>query len=141
MNPERAGQLASDSWSDQVGRRAPQSPLAATFTRPPAALRLAGVIDESTYPVLRRALAKATMAGDDAIRVDMAEVEFCDLAGLRMIVSVASSSRRHRASQGRPGRTRADQVVIADLPAPLTDLMRILGWDAAPGVVLLDACR
>jgi hypothetical protein len=32
-------------------------------------------------------------------------------------------------------------VVIAGLPAPLTDLMHILGWDAAPGVVLLDACQ
>jgi len=138
MDPRPAGQAPSDTWSDQVARREPQSPLAATFSRPPAALRLAGVIDESTYPVLRRALAKATMAGDDVIRVDMAEVEFCDLAGLRMIVSVASPGRPQRASPAPRG---ADQVVIADLPAPLTDLMRILGWDAAPGVVLLDACR
>ena len=92
MDPRPAGQAPSDTWSDQVTRRAPQSPLAAVFTRPPAALRLAGVIDESTYPVLRRALAKATMAGDDAIRVDMAGVEFCDLAGLRMIVSVDRKS-------------------------------------------------
>jgi anti-anti-sigma regulatory factor len=133
MDPRTAAERPGDSWSDQVDRREPQSPLAATFTRPPAALRLAGVIDESTYPVLRRALAKATMAGDDAIRVDMAEVEFCDLAGLRMIVSAAGRGGRDRAVPG--------QVVIADLPASLTDLMHILGWDAAPGVVLLDACR
>lgn len=133
MNPRMAGQPISDTWSDRVTGRAPQSPLAAAFTRPPAVLRLAGVIDESTYPVLRRALAKATMAGDDAIQVDMAEVEFCDLAGLRMIVSVAGPRRLDRAG--------ADQVVIADLPVPLTDLMHILGWDAAPGVVLRDASR
>jgi anti-anti-sigma regulatory factor len=133
MDPRTADELPSDSWSDQVDRRKPQSPLAVSFTRPPAALRLAGVIDESTYPVLRRALAKATMAGDDAIRVDMAEVEFCDLAGLRMIVSAAGRSG--------PDRAVAGQVVIAGLPAPLTDLMHILGWDAAPGVVLLDACQ
>lgn len=133
MDSRTADQPPSDAWSDQVDRREPQSPLAVTFTRPPAALRLAGVIDESTYPVLRRALAKATLAGDDAIRVDMAEVEFCDLAGLRMIVSVAGPSRLDRA--------RADQVVITDLSAPLTDLMYILGWDATPGVVLLDAYR
>ena len=91
------------------------------------------MIDESTYPVLRRALAKATMAGDVAIRVDMAEVEFCDLAGLRMIVSAAGPGGQDRAAAG--------QVVIAGLPTPLTDLMHILGWDAAPGVVLLDACQ
>jgi anti-anti-sigma regulatory factor len=88
------------------------------------------VIDESTYPVLRRALAKAAMAGDDAIRVDMAQVEFCDLAGLRMIVSAAGPGGQNRAA--------AALVVIADLPTPLSDLMHILGWDTAPGVVLLD---
>lgn len=89
------------------------------------------MIDESTYPILRRALAKAGMAGDDAIRVDMAGVEFCDLAGLRMIVSVAGPGGQNRAAAG--------QVVIADLSTPLSDLMHILGWDTAPGVVLLDA--
>lgn len=138
MDPRPAGQAPSDTWSDRVTRRAAQSPLAAVFTRPPAALRLAGVIDESTYPVLRRALTKATMAGDDAIRVDMAGVEFCDLAGLRMIVSVAGPGRPDRATADR---AKAEQVVIADLPAPLTDLMHILGWDTAPGVVLQGTCR
>ena len=133
MEPRTASQPPSDTWSDQVARREPQSPLTAAFTRPPATLRLDGVIDESTYPVLRRALAKTTMAGDEAIRVDMAGVEFCDLAGLRMIVSVADA--------GRLGRPQLGQVVIADLPAPLADLMHILGWDAVPGVVLVDTSR
>jgi len=141
VDPMPAAQAPSDTWSDQVTRREPQSPLAAVFTRPPAALRLAGVIDESTYPVLRRALAKATMAGDDAIRVDMAAVEFCDLAGLRMIVSVAGPGRPDPAPDRVTEPARAEQVVISDLPAPLTDLMHILGWDTAPGVVVRGACR
>jgi anti-anti-sigma factor len=131
MDPATFGRRASDVWSDSVDRQEPQSPLTADFTRPPATLRLAGVIDESTYPVLRRALAKAAMAGDYAIRVDMAGVEFCDLAGLRMIVSAASPGGQTRAGVG--------QLVIADLSTPLSDLMHILGWDTAPGVVLLDA--
>lgn len=131
MNSGTRGHPARDAWSDSVDRQEPQSPLAASFSRPPATLRLAGVIDESTYPVLRRALAKAAMAGDYTIRVDMAEVEFCDLAGLRMIVSVAAPSGQARAAAG--------QLVIADLSTPLSDLMHILGWDTAPGVVLLDA--
>jgi len=131
MNSATSGHPASDAWSDSVGRQEPQSPLTASFTRPPATLRLAGVIDESTYPVLRRALAKAAMAGDEAIRVDMARVEFCDLAALRMIVSVARPGGQNRAAVAR--------VVIADLPTPLSDLMHILGWDTAPGVVLLGA--
>ena len=72
-----------------------------------------------------------THSEDDAIRVDMAGVEFCDLAGLHMIVSVAGP--------GGPNRAVAGQVVIAGLSAPLTDLMHILGWDTVPGVILLDA--
>lgn len=131
MDPATFGRPASAAWSDSVDRQEPQSPLAATFTRPPATLRLAGVIDESTYPVLRRALAKAAMAGDYVIRVDMAGVEFCDLAGLRMIVSLAGPGGQNWGAAG--------QVVIADLPTPLSDLMHILGWDTAPGVLLLDA--
>ena len=131
MNSGTSRHPARDAWSDSVDRQEPQSPLAASFTRPPARLQLAGVVDESTYPVLRRALAKAAMAGDDAIRVDMAGVEFCDLAGLRMIVSAAGPGGQNRAGPA--------QVVMAGLSTPLRDLMHILGWDGVPGVVLLDA--
>lgn len=125
MDRETTGQPASKGWSDQVSRQEPQSPLAASFTSPPPALRLAGVIDESTYPVLRRALAKAAMAGDTVIRVDMAEIEFCDLAGLRIILSLAGP--------GRP----VSRLVISHLPAHLRHIMHILGWDSPPSVVLL----
>ncbi len=127
MDSTTADQQGHESWSDQVGHRAPQSPLAVTFSRPPATLRLAGVIDESTYPVVRRALARAAMAGDDSLRVDMAEVEFCDLAGLRLIVSLAGS-----------GRAGVSQVTIAHLPAHLAEIMHILGWARAPGLVLQE---
>jgi anti-anti-sigma factor len=130
MNGRTAGQPDHDSWSAEVGRCEPQSPLAITFSRPPATLRLAGVIDESTYQVLRRALAKAAMGGDCALRVDMAGVDFCDLAGLRLIVSLADS-----------GQAAVSQVTIAHLPTHLTDIMHILGWAGAPGLVLLEAGR
>lgn len=130
MNGRMAGQPGHDSWSAQVGRREPQSPLTVAFSRPPATLRLAGVIDESTYPVLRRALAKAAMAGDDALRVDMAGVEFCDLAGLRLIVSLADA-----------GQAAVSQVTIVHLPARLAEIMDILGWAGTPGLVLLEPGR
>lgn len=125
MDPGTTGQPTSNGWSDQVARQEPQSPLAITFTRPPAVLRLAGVIDESTYLVLRRALAKAAMTGDHEICVDLAEIEFCDLAGLRIILALAGP--------GRP----VSRLVIAHLPGQLADIMHILGWDATPGVVVL----
>jgi STAS domain len=80
----------------------------------------------------RRALAKAAMAGDDPIRADMAEVEFCDLAGLRVIVSLVGPGT---------GRATVRQVVLGHLPAHLAEIMRILGWDPAPGLVVREPGR
>jgi anti-anti-sigma regulatory factor len=127
---DTAAPRAGQSWSDGVGRQEPQSPLRITFHRGPATLQLAGVIDDSTYPVLTRSLARAALSGAAAIRVDLTGVEFCDLAGLRAITSLANP-----AGHG-PGTVR--QVTIAHLPAQLAGIMRILGWDATPGLVLVE---
>jgi hypothetical protein len=40
---------------------------------------------------------------------------------------------------GPGGQATAGQVMIADPPTPLADLMHILGWDNMPGVVVLEA--
>ncbi len=116
------------AWSDRVIGQAPQSPLRVSFTHPPALLRVAGVIDESTFDVFRRALVKAGMAGDRDLRVDLAGVEFCDLAGLRSIMSLAQPSGT--------GHAAVEQVTIAHLPGHLTEIMHILGWDSTPGVIV-----
>ena len=130
MAGDMAAAPAGKSWSDGSGRPEPQSPLRITFHREPATLQLAGVVDDSTYPVLTRSLARAALSGATAIRIDLTGVEFCDLAGLRAITSLANP-----AGQG-PGTVR--QVTIAHLPAQLTGIIRILGWDATPGLILVE---
>lgn len=125
-----AAARAGKSWSGGVGRPEPQSPLHITFHRGPAALELAGVIDDSTYPVLTRSLARAALSGPDELWIDLAGVEFCDLGGLRAITSLANPAGRG------PGTVR--QVTIAHLPGQLVGIMRILGWDATPGLVLVE---
>ena len=130
MADDMAAAPAGKSWSDGSGRPEPQSPLRITFHREPATLQLAGVVDDSTYPVLTRSLARAALSGATAIRIDLTGVEFCDLAGLRAITSLANP-----AGQG-PGTVR--QVTIAHLPAQLTGIIRILGWDATPGLILVE---
>ena len=130
MTGDMAAAPAGKSWSDGSGRPEPQSPLRITFHREPATLQLAGVVDDSTYPVLTRSLARAALSGATAIRIDLTGVEFCDLAGLRAITSLANP-----AGQG-PGTVR--QVTIAHLPAQLTGIIRILGWDATPGLILVE---
>ena len=36
-------------------------------------------------------------------------------------------------------RAAVDEIVFTHLPGPLQRVLRILGWDAAPGVIL-DGC-
>ena len=99
-----------------------KSPLMITFSGSPATLRLAGEIDESNYPDLIRVLsATATAeAGGRRLDVDMTDVAYCDLAGLRALVSLAVPGVRH--------------VVLRQLAEPLRAALRILGWDATPGL-------
>ena len=119
-----------ERWPDGVDQREPRSPLHITFTTSPATLRLDGVIDESTFGILTRALTRARRTGEFQIFVDLAGVEFCDVAGLRAIISLAD---------GRdPGCAAAGETILTHLPSCLATLLRILGWDATPGLTLAD---
>lgn len=106
------------------------SPLEVSVTRSPPSVRLAGDIDEQTYPDLIKAL--ATVAGMEGcrVRIDLADVEYCDLAGLRALIVLAEDRE-----DGRPG---VEQLVLAHLPAGLRTVLRILGWDSTPGLILED---
>jgi hypothetical protein len=50
------------------------------------------------------------------------------VAGLRAIISLASGQGEDRSA--------VEEVMFTHLPAPLQRVLRILGWDAAPGVIL-----
>lgn len=115
---------ASGAWSEAVAHREPQSPLRVAFTGQPATLRLTGVIDESTHGLLRKALSRATQTPEDGLLIDMSEVEFCDLGGVRAILSVAI----------RPVAPR--RVTLTGLPAETRTIIHILGWQVTPGVAI-----
>lgn len=84
-------------------------------------LIIAGEIDESTYPYLLQSLATVGRRGD--VHVDLSGVEFCDLAGLRAIVTLAEAD----ADSGR-------RVILHAMPSRLQRLLQILGWDTLPGL-------
>ena len=88
--------------------------------RDPPGLALGGDIDEETYPALVEALSH--IPPDNAsLHVDLSAVTFCDLAGLRAIVRLADTSTL---------------VVLLGVPRPLRTVMKILGWDQEPGLVI-----
>lgn len=105
----------------------PSAGLRITRTGSPAGLVIAGDIDEFSHAILIGALSElADVPGE--IHLDLAGVEYCDIAGLRSMVRLAKSSAGGRDSGAR--------VVLHAVPPQLKTVLRIVGWDAAPGLVL-----
>ena len=128
MNSRDFGAACGDLPAVEVPEQADSSRLHAVFTSPPPTLHLAGDIDEWTFPDLTRILARAAAAGAPRMHVDLADVQYCDVAGLRAIISLVSGQGNGRAAVG--------EIVFTHLPGPLQRVLGILGWDAAPGVIL-----
>ena len=83
-------------------------------------LVLGGDIDEEIYPALIEALSR--IPRDSAgLHVNLSAVTFCDLAGLRAIVRLAESTT---------------PVILHGVPGTLLTVMKILGWDQQPGLVI-----
>ena len=86
---------------------------------PGSGYALAGEIDEAAFPALARRLGE--IAADlDEVHLDLAALDYADLAGLRVIVGLADTGRRG--------------VVLHQVPAHLRAILNIVGWDTAPGV-------
>jgi anti-anti-sigma regulatory factor len=86
-----------------------------------AGLVIAGEIDESGYELLLQSLAALPPRGE--VHIDLGGVEFCDLAGLRAVLSLAEpAADRH--------------LIVHAMPPQLRRIVQILGWDTMPGVEL-----
>ena len=83
-------------------------------------LVLSGDIDEETYPALIQALSRIPRA-NAGLHVDLSAVTFCDLAGLRAIVRLAESTT---------------PVILHGVPRTLLTVIKIVGWDQQPGLVV-----
>ncbi|MEW2357967.1 MEDS domain-containing protein [Spirillospora sp. NPDC029432] len=95
----------------------------------PPGLRLSGAIDESTLPAVELALAE--MAGHGGhFCLDLADLEFCDVAGLRALVGAGTA---------RNGLER--QIILRNVPDCLRLIMHLAGWDSPPPGVYLEATR
>jgi ABC-type transporter Mla MlaB component len=100
-----------------------------TSTSHPPGLTLEGEIDESTYPGLVHAL--QVSAKDRAeVHFSLGGVRYCDLAGLRAIVRTTGIGGEDN------GHGRGRRVVLHQVPAQLLKVMRIVGWDATPGLAV-----
>ena len=89
----------------------------------PPGLAIGGEIDMATYAALVRKIGEVAR-GCDQVHVDLSAVEYCDVAGLRAVVQLATTRRT---------------VVLHGLSAPLLTVLSILGWDSTPGLVIKDS--
>jgi anti-anti-sigma factor len=92
-------------------------------------LIIAGEIDESSYPRLMRGLAALNTQND--VHIDLAGVDFCDLAGLRAIVCAAEP-------EPETGGSARGHLTLHAVPDRLRRILEILGWDDMPGVGFTD---
>ena len=95
-------------------------------------LTIAGVINEHTRTGLVTALSRLT-AGQPEVHISLRDVIQCELAGLRAIILLTGS--------GSEASVAARVVVLHEVPEHLTTILRILGWDCAPGLVLAGPGR
>jgi len=104
-----------------------------TNTTDPPGLAIAGEIDESTYPGLLGALQRSA-DGRAEIHFSLGGLEYCDLAGLRAIVCATGAPGREGNLDVRHGGRRT--VVLHEVPPQLITVLRIVGWDSTPGLIL-----
>lgn len=91
-------------------------------------LFVAGEIDEYSYKTLIRVL--ASVARDTSeIHIDLADVEYCDVAGLRALVVLAAAPCRDHAGT---------RVVLHHVPPCLVNVLHILGWVTTCGLTIAE---
>ena len=139
--PRSAGPDTDPVWANgskvAVEERSARSPgdvvsddgqLRITRARDEPWLFVAGEIDECSYKSLIRVL--ASIARDPReIHIDLAELEYCDIAGLRAFI-VLATARCHDHAGGR--------VVLHHLPLCLANVLHVLGWDATSGLAIAE---
>jgi ABC-type transporter Mla MlaB component len=94
----------------------------------PEVVLIAGEVDQAHYLGLVSTLEDLVDPEGD-VRVNLAELAYCDLAGLRAILRLARTGRE---DQGHNGRS----LFLDDVPAHLATVLRILGWDRTPGLTM-----
>lgn len=99
--------------------------LAVRRTVSPNGLTLAGAIDHFNVDAVAQKLTVALDGGGD-VHVDLSRLEFCDVSGIRALVSIAEALN---------GRGR---LLLHGLPEGLQNVMTVIGWSDLPSLVICN---
>jgi anti-anti-sigma factor len=84
-------------------------------------LKLSGEIDAANVELVEHALEQRRGLGA-SLHVDLSELVFCDVSGIRALVSFA---------QALEGEQR---LLLHAMPAQIEKVMNVLGWSELPGL-------
>jgi anti-anti-sigma regulatory factor len=117
-----AGVIACHSQVVQIDPLHDDRRLRITPTYTPRGVRIAGTVDVLTVGALTTTLRLATRWPEQNLYLNLAELEFIDVAGVRAIV--------HTAAALEPGRC----LIVEQLAPGLRKVFGIVGWDRTPGL-------
>ena len=90
-------------------------------TSTPDGLRITGVIDLFNVDAFARTL-NSSLAGEGDLHIDLSRLEFCDVSGIRVLVSAAQRVEGRRC------------LILQGLPPQLREVMKVVGWTDLPGL-------
>ncbi|QDN54786.1 STAS domain-containing protein [Streptomyces sp. RLB3-17] len=90
----------------------------------PSGLRFEGEIDLCSREVLAAALDEAVQFGSGDLHVDLTDVTFIDVAGIRMMTTVARTLSR----DGR-------RLLLHATPPGARKVIHVMGWEKTPGLM------
>jgi anti-anti-sigma factor len=99
--------------------------LVITRTSSPTGLSFTGVIDFFNVESVARSL-NSVLDGEGDLHIDLSRLEFCDVSGIRALVSAAESVGDRR------------RLVLHGLPPQLRTVMAVVGWTDLPGLVISE---
>ena len=102
--------------------------LVVTRTLEPYGLRFSGEIDVNNCQAVAECMS-TTFVGDDDVHIDVSELSFCDISGIRAFVDAAVQ----RTTQGNERR-----MLLHGLPDLLQTVMKVTGWADLPSLVLCN---
>jgi anti-anti-sigma regulatory factor len=91
-------------------------------TVPPNGLSFSGVLDIFNADSVASSLS-AQLHGEGELHIDLSKVEFCDVSGIRALVSAAETGDGRR-------------LVLHGLPPLLQKVMTLVGWGELPTLTL-----
>jgi anti-anti-sigma regulatory factor len=97
-------------------------------TAAPPGIRFEGEIDASNSNAVSAALAAAAGLDGD-VHVDVSSLLFCDISGIRELVTAAQAMP--------PGR----RLLLHGMPARLETVIRVVGWSRLPTLVVCECGR